>query len=221
MSTNVIISPVAAATGTTAAAGILPLVVAAGAVWAVSRALAAHDLEKSREELRRERLMTMQLRTADLDRLARSASEERLSVTPLSHDSIRLGSGHREHLWALRTPEGIRLVGHEESLRRLVRANTVSRAVEHLQARGFRVNVARRECGEIKISAAGQGRRVVQVAVGGSGEATVDPQNFEGRECEGFVRDLAAAIDGTVVSFCPKPEYWSAAPVKLRGVTCG
>ncbi len=53
------------------------------------------------------------------------------------------------------------------------------------------------------------------VVVGRAGEAKVDPKNFAGRECEGVVRDLAAAIDGTIVSFCPKPEYHNPAPVKL------
>lgn len=224
MSTNVIITPVAAAAGVTVT-GILPLVLAAGAVWVVSRALADTDaeyaalVEKSREELRRERLSTMQLRTADLDRLVRSAGEAHFSMTQLSNGSVRVRTGPRETLWAVRMPEGIRLVGHEHALRRLAVANTASRAVEHLQARGFRVTQKPQRSGEIRISAAGRGREVVQVVVGGSGEAKVDPQHFAGRECERVVRDLAAAIDGTVAKFCPKPEYFNAAPVKVCGVT--
>ena len=227
MSTNVIITPVVAAAGTTAAAPILPFVLAAGAVLAVGMALAATDEEyaelvkKSREELRRQRLATMQLRTTDLDRLVRSADEARFRMTQLSDGSVRLRTGSRETLWAVRVPEGIRLVGHEHALRRLAVANTASRAVEHLQARGYRVTTAPQRSGEIRISAAGRGREAVQVVVGGSGEATVDPQHFIGCECEGMVRDLAAAIDGTVMNFCPKPEYWSTAPVKVCGVTRG
>lgn len=226
MSTNVIITPAAAATGITAT-GILPLVLAAGAVWAVSRVLAAMDaeyaalVEKSRDELRRQRLATMQLRTTDLDRLVRSAVEARFRMTPLSNGSVRLRIGPRDTLWAVRMPEGIRLVGHEHALRRLAVANTASRAVEHLRARGYRVTTAPQRSGEVRISAAGRGREAVQVVVGSSGEATVDPQHFTGRECEGVVRDLAAAIDGTVVKSCPKPEYWSTAPVKVCGVTRG
>lgn len=224
MSTNVIITPVAAATGITAA-GILPLVLAAGAVWAVSRVLAATDaeyaalVEKSREELRRERLATMQLRTTDLDRLVRSAGEAQFRMTPLAAGSVRLQTGAHERIWLVREPEGLRLVGHEPALRRLAVANTTSRAVEHLQTRGFRVTQKRQRSGEIQISAAGRGREVVQVVVGGNGEAKVDPQHFAGRECERVVCDLAAAIDGTVVNFCPKPEYFNAAPVKVCGVT--
>ena len=226
MSTNVIITPVAAAAGT-AAAPILPLVLAAGAVLAVGLALAATDEEyaalvkKSREELRRERLATMQLRTADLDRLVRSAGEAHFRMTQLSNGSVRLRSGPGETLWAVRMAEGIRLVGHEHALRRLAVANTASRAIEHLQARGYRVTTVPQRSGEVRISAAGRGREAVQVVVGGSGEATVDPQHFTGRECEGVVRDLAVAIDGTVVQSCPKPEYWSTAPVKVCGVTRG
>ena len=225
MSTNVIISPVAAAAGTTAAAPILPLVLAAGAVLALGMALAATDEEyaalvkQSREELRRQRLATMQLRTTDLDRLVRSAGEAQFRMTPLAAGSVRLQTAARERIWLVRKPEGIRLVGHESALRRLAVANTTSRAVEHLQARGFRVTQKRQRSGEIQISAAGRGREVVHVAVGGSGEAKVDPQHFAGRECERVVRDLAAAIDGTVVNFCPKPEYLTAAPVKVCGVT--
>ena len=226
MSTNVIITPVATAAGT-AAAPILPLVLAAGAVLAVGIALAATDEEyatlvkKSREELRRQRLGTMQLRTTDLDRLVRSAGEAHFRMTPLAAGSVRLQTGAHQRIWLVPKPEGICLVGHEPALRRLVVANTTSRAVEHLQAGGYRVKTALRRNGEIQISAAGRGRQVVQVVVGGSGEATVDPQHFAGRECEGVVRDLAAAIDGTVVTFCPKPEYFNVAPVKVCGVTRG
>lgn len=225
MSTNVIITPVAAAAGVSTP--ILPFVLAAGAIWLVSRALAATDeeyaalMEKSREELRRERLATMQLRTTDLDRLVHSAGEAQFRMTPLSHGSVRLRTGSSEKIWAVRTPEGIRLVGYEHALRRLAVANTASRATEHLRARGYRVKTAFKRNGEIQISAAGRGREVVQVVVGGSGEATVDPQHFTGRECEGVVRDLAVAIEGTVVKSCPKPEYWNTAPVKVCGVTRG
>lgn len=227
MSTNVIITPVAAAAGTTAAAPILPLVLAAGAVLAVGVALAATDEEyaalvkKSREELRRQRLATMQLRTTDLDRLVRSAGEARFHMTPLPNGSVRLRTGPQETLWAVRMPDGIRLVGHEHALRRLAVANTASRAVEHLETRGYRVTTARQRSGEVRLTAAGRGREAVQVVVGGSGEATVDPQYFTGRECEGVVRALAAAIDGTIVKSSPKPEYWRTAPVRVCGVTRG
>lgn len=225
MSTNVIITPMAMAAGTTAAAPILPLILAAGAVLAVGLALAATDEEyaalvkQSREELRRQRLATMQLRTTDVARLVRSAGEAQFRMTPLAAGSVRLQTGSHERIWLVRKPEGIQLVGHENALRRLAVANTASRAVEHLQARGFRVTQKPQRSGEIQISGAGRGREVVQVVVGGSGEAKVDPQHFAGRECERVVRDLAAAIDGTVVRFCPKPEYFNAAPVRVCGVT--
>ena len=224
MSTNVVITPVAAGV---AAAAILPLVVAAGAVWAVSRVLAETDaeyaalLEKCRDERRRDRLATMQLRSADLERLVRSGREARFQTTALPNGSVRLRTSPQEALWAVPTPEGIRLVGHEQALRRIAVANTTSRAVEHLQARGYRVATTLHGPGDVRITATGRGREVVKVAVGSSGDATVDPQHFSGRECEGVVRDLAAAIDGTIVKSSPKPEYWHTTPVKVGGVTRG
>jgi len=227
MSTNVIITPVATAAAGTAAAPILPWIMAAGALWLVGRALAASDeeyaalMEKSREDLRRERLATMQLQSTDLQRLTRSAREAQFQPKSLSSGAVKLNGSPREPVWAVREPAGIRLVGNEQALRRLVVANTASRAVEHLEGKGYRVKTTPRRSGEIHISANGCGREVVDVVVGGSGEATVDPKHFTGRECENVVRDLATAIEGTVVKSCPKPEYFSAAPVKVCGVTRG
>jgi hypothetical protein len=226
MSTNVIITPVAAAAGTTAAAPLLPFILAGAAVTGVGLFLAATDEQyaalrkKTREQLRDERWASMQLRTTDLDRLIRSACDVQFETKPLSREAVRLQTTSREPVWAVREPGGIRLIGHEHSIRDLAVAHTTSRAIEHLQARGYRVKTTKRR-GEVQITAAGQGRRVVDVVVTGHGEATVDPQHFAGRECEGVVRDLAAAIDGTVVNFCPKPEYFNVAPVKVCGVTRG
>jgi len=224
MSTNVIITPVAAAAGT-AAAPLLPFIVAGAAIAGVGLFLAATDKEyaalrkKSREQLRAERWASMQLRTTDLDRLMRSARDVRFEMQSLSRDALRLQSTSREPVWAVREPEGIRLIGREDSLRHLAVAHTTSRAIEHLHGRGYRVKTTIKRPGEVHISAAGQDHRVVNVTVAGHGEATVDPQHFAGRECEKMVRDLAAAIEGTVVKFCPKPEYFSTAPVKVGGVT--
>jgi hypothetical protein len=227
MSTNVIITPVASAAAGTAAAPIVPLLLAAGAVWLISRALAASDeeyaalMEKSREDLGRERLATMQLQSTDLQRLTRSAREVQFQPSSLAPDAVRLNGSVRGPVWAVREPAGIRLVGNEQALRRLVVANTASRAIEHLEGKGYRVKATTKRSGEIHISANGRGREIVDVVVGGHGEATVDPQHFTGRECETVVRDLATAIEGTVVRSCPKPEYFTTAPVKICGATRG
>lgn len=227
MSTNVIITPVASAAAGTAAAPIVPLLLAAGAVWLVSRALAASDeeyaalMEQSREDLRGDRLATMQLQSTDLQRLTRSAREVQFRLTPLSQESVKLSNSPREPVWATRDAAGIRLIGNEQAIRRLSIANTASRAIEHLKGKGYRVKATAKRNGEVHISANGRGREVVDVVVGGHGEAKVDPQHFAGRECETVVRDLAAAIDGAVVMSCPKPEYFTAAPVKVCGVARG
>src|SRR5262249_15119795 len=139
----------------------------------------------------------------------------------LSPDAIRVESMAREPIWLIREPDGIRLVGQEDSLSRLTVANTRSRIVEHLHGRGQRVKTTTKPSGEVHITATGEGRRVINVVVRGHGEAKIDPQHFSGRECEGVMRDLAAAIEGTIVRSCPKPEYFNPAPVKVCGVTRG
>lgn len=221
MSTNVIITPVAQAAGVAIAA---PILLAGVAVAGVGLFLAATDekyaalRKKTRNQLRDERWASMQLRSADLDRLMQTARDVHFDMTPLSREAVRLQTASHEPVWAVRDEEGIRLIGREQSLRHLAVAHTTSRAIEHLQGRGYRVKTSTKRSGEVRISAAGQGRRVVDVVVGGHGEARVDPQHFPGRECEGVVRDLATAIEGAVVKSCPKPEYFAVAPVKVSGV---
>jgi hypothetical protein len=224
MSTNVIITPVATAAAGTAVAPILPFIAVAGALWLLHRAVAATDeeygrlLEQSRDGLKQERLMTMQLRTEDLGRVCRSGREMQFSMTRLSPESAKLRTETREPVWVVREPQGVRLVGSAHALRRLAVANTASRSIEYLQGRGFHVKAATKRSGEVFISAAGQGRQAVELVVGNAGEAKVDLQHFAGRECEGVVRGLADAIEGSVVSARPKPEFYAVAPVKVGGV---
>lgn len=224
MSTNVIITPVAAAAGTTAAAPLLPFILAGAAVAGVGLFIAATDKQyaalrtKTREQLRDERWASMQFQTKDLDRLVRSARDNEFKAMSLSADATRIETTLREPIWLIREPEGVRLIGQEHALSRFAVVNTKSRAVEHLEQRGYRVKTVTKPTGEVHIAAAGQGRRVVDVVVNGNGVAKIDPKHFSGRECEGVVRDLAAAIEGNIVKSCPKPEYFNATPVKLRGV---
>jgi hypothetical protein len=220
MSTTVVISPVAASG--VAGSAILPLALVVGTgLWAAARAIAAQDetcaklLAKSREDLRRERLAMLELRSADLGRLTRSALEARFQATSLPGGAVRLAEGSRVPVWAARTADGIQLMGEEASLRRLLVANTASRAVEHLRSRGFQVETGRMRTGETALvgrPGAGQG---VEVVIGSSGEAHVDLTGFRGKECERVARDLATAIEGTITSFCPKSEYYGGAAVKV------
>jgi hypothetical protein len=223
MSTNVIITPAAAVAGTAVVVPLLPYILAGAAIAGVGLFIAATDKRyaalrsKTRERLRDERWATMRLTTRDLDRLVRSARESEFNATSISPEAIRIETNLREPVWLVREPEGTRLIGQEQALRRLSIANTKSRALEHLKGCGYRVKTTTRPSGEIHISAAGQGRRVVDVVVSGHGEATIDTKHFNGRECDRVVRDLAAAIEGTIVKSCPKPEYFNAAPVKVCG----
>jgi hypothetical protein len=222
MSTTVVITPAIAASAG-AGAALVPLAAIVGtALWAAARA-AAHDpacaelLERSREQLRRERLATIELRTTDLERLRRCGVEARFEARAIARDSVRLSAGD-EPVWAARTESGIRLIGDEAALRRLLVANTTSRVVEFLRGRGLEVET--RDVGrELVVVGRGSGRRAVEVAVGGTGEARVDLKNFAGKECEREVRDLAAALEGTITSFCPKPEYYGTAAVRAGSAT--
>ena len=83
------------------------------------------------------------------------------------------------------------------------------------------MKATKKRAGEIQIAAKGRGREVIDVVVGGNGEARIDPKNFAGRKCEGIVQDLATALDGTVVSFYPKAEFYGTASVGIREVARG
>ncbi len=220
MSTTVVISPVAAGA---AGAGIASLVLGVGTgVWAAVQALTAQDetcrrlLAKSREQLRRERLAMAELSTTNLERLTQSALEAKFRPTPLPGGGVRFAAGP-DPVWATRTPTGILLVGGEAALRRLLVANTTSRAVEHLKARGLRVETARTRSGAISLVGRSTGRQAIQVHITSSGEAHVDLDGFQGKACEQVVRDLATALEGTITRFCPKPEYYGGAAVTVKG----
>lgn len=222
MSTTVVISPVAASG--VAGSAVLPLALVVGTgLWAAARAMAAQDevcaklLAKSREDLRRERLASIELRTADIERLTRSALEARFQATPLPRGGVRLVGGSGHPVWAARTPNGIQLIGGETSLRCLLVANTASRVAEHLRSRGLQVETGRTRTGEITLVGKGVGAQAVEITVEASGEAQVDLGGFRGKECEQVVRDLATAIEGTITRFCPKPEYYGGAAVKVGG----
>lgn len=222
MSTTVTVSP-AVTTPTSATGLLLPLALVGAGLWAVARAIAAQDetcarlLVKSREDLRQERLATLELRSEDLARLARSAREARLFTSALPGGSIRLRAEHGHPVWAMRTPTGIQLMGGEAAIRRLLIANTTSRAVEALRARGFQVVATPTARGGVGLVGKGVGRQVITVSVGGSGEARMDLQGFQGKTCEGIVRNLATAMEGTITDFRLKPEYLSSAPVTVGG----
>ncbi len=215
MSTVVVVTPFVTFT---------PLAVAAGAGWVMVQALAAQDvacarlLERSREELRRERWAAVTLRSSDLERLLRSAREARFRASSLA-SGVRLTSDTGQPVWAARAGDGLQLVGREEALRPLLAADTRSRAVEFLRGRGFQVDATMTASGETRIDARQEGSRAVTIEVSSRGEATVDPRGFRGPECETFTRDLGAALGGTIVRACRKPEYYTgvtSAPIQVQ-----
>jgi hypothetical protein len=222
MSTTVTVSP-AVTTPTSPNGVLLPLALVGAGLWAVARAIAAQDetcarlLAQSRADLRQERLATLELRSVDLARLARSAREARFFTSALPGGSLRLRAEQGHPVWAMRTPTGIQLLGGEAAMHRLLIANTTSRAAEALRANGFQVVATQNARGRVGLVGKGVGRQVVTVSVGGSGEARMDLQGFQGKACEGIVRNLATAMEGTVTDFRLKPEYHSSAPVTVGG----
>lgn len=227
MSTTVVIEP-AVPESRAGGAVLVPLALLAGTgLWAAVRALTDQDdtsgrlLEKSREQLREERWATMTLRSTDLDRFTRSAREARYLATPVGAGGVRLTAERGAAVWAARTPEGLRLVGTEASLRQLAVANTTSRAAEFLRARGFRVEAMRTKTGETCLVGRSPDARAVSIGVAASGAASVDPVGFKGPECDGFVRDLSAALEGSIVQASRKPEYFGAASITPGAVRNG
>jgi hypothetical protein len=109
------------------------------------------------------------------------------------------------------------LIGDEAELRRLLIANTASRAAEHLRSRGFQVEMGRTRTGELTLDGRPGGTQGVEITIESSGEARVDLTGFQGKGCEQVVRDLATAVEGTITRFCPKPEYYGGAAVKVGG----
>lgn len=225
MSSTAVISPVAPTTGV-AGTAIVPLALLVGtALWAAARAIAAADpkcaefLNKSREDLRRERLAIVDLRTCDFDRVVRAAREASFRTESLQGGATRVSGPGETPVWMTRTPSGVRMVGSEASMQRLLIANTASRAAEHLLGRGFRVQLTRTGSGEVTLLGKGGGTQALKVRVSGAGEASVDMEKFQGKECEEVVHGLATAIEGSITSFCRKPEYFAAPPVKIGGKT--
>lgn len=221
MSNTVTIEP-AVPVGGGSSAVVIPLALAVGtALWVAVRAAIGTEeecrpwIEGGREELRRQRLATLELRTADLSRLVNAGSEARLSAIQLPTGSVRFSASTGERVLAARTATGLRLVGEEGALRSLVVANSVARTRDFLASRGFQIDVARGRAGEVTLVGRNPDAKTVTVGVASTGQATVDSAGFKGRECEGFVRDLSTALEGTMTQFCPKPEYYGGAAVTV------
>ncbi len=172
-------------------------------------------LAQTRNDLRRERLAALTLRSFDLRRLTQSARESRFTHRQLDAGRIRLATPTGAILWAARTPDGLRLVGQEQAIRSLLVANTASRALEHLRSRGLDVTVRRSVNGELSIAGAGIQKRKIDVTVRPNGEAKVEPANY-GKSCGQQVNDLAHAVEGEIAYFKPKPEYFGGATVAVR-----
>src|SRR2546422_4188241 len=157
MSNTVTIEP-AVPVGGGAGAVAIPLALVVGtALWAAVRAAIGTEeecrpwIESGREELRRQRLATLELRTADLPCLVNAGSEARLSAVQLPTGSVRFSASTGEQVLAARTATGLRLVGEEGALRSLVIANSVARTRDFLASRGFQIDIARVRAGEVTL----------------------------------------------------------------------
>ncbi len=211
MSITVTISPIIGV-------GVIAVVgVAAVASAAVLMAAALTDddeckemLEQARTEQRAQRFASIRLRTSDLARLAQSAREAQFNVRE-HKDWVRIDvPGQRDPVWAAKTPGGISIVGGSESVGRVSVANSVSRLTQSLVSRGSTLArvPSRPGARDVQFVVTAPNNKQLQIAVTPSGEAVVDAVNHHGPECEQVARDLAAAMEGTVTSFCRKPEFF-------------
>jgi hypothetical protein len=218
MSTTVTINP------STDGVGVIP--VAAAGVSAIGSLLGAvltddaecrQMLEQARLEQRAQRFASIKLRTSDLARLAQGAREAQFSVRETKNWLRIEVPGQRDPVWAARTPDGIAIVGGAETAGRVSVANTVSRLTQILASRGSSVAPVASRSGsrEVEFVARSSDNKQLKIAVMPSGEAVVDAVNHRGPECEQVARDLAAAIEGTITSFCRKPEYFGSAAVRV------
>lgn len=217
MSTTVTISPTSEGNGVAnvAAAGVAALGAALAAVL-TDDAECQRMLAQVREEQRAARLASANLRTPDLARLAQSAREANFTVRA-GRDWLRIDVPGQAPVWVAKRETGLALAGGREALQRVLVANTVSRLSQPLAARGFTVGQApaRRGRNDVELIAKAADNREIRVSVAASGDATVDPLNYHGTECDPLVKDLAAAVDGTITSYCRKPEYFGGGTVRI------
>lgn len=174
-------------------------------------------LEQARLEQRAQRFANLTLKTFDLGRLAQSAREARFGVRE-TKDWLRIDvPGQRDPVWAARTSTGIAMVGGAETADRVKVANSVSRLTQTLASKG--ATLARVPSGSrgrnTEFEAVMPDNRRLKIAVTPSGNAVVDAVNHLGPECERVVRDLAAAMEGTITSSRRKPEYFGSAAVEV------
>jgi hypothetical protein len=219
MSTTVTVSPSADGTG------LVPLVGAALAGVATVFVAALSDdaecrrmLEAARNEQRAQRFASIRLRTMDLCRLAQSAREANLNVRE-GNGWMRIDVAGHDSVWATRTPTGVTIAGGSGSMSQVLVANAVSRLTQTLTSRGSTLKPVRQRSAAhpVEFVATGADRKQIHVAVTPAGEAIVDALNHHGPECETVVRDLAAAMEGTITSSCRKPEFFGGMGVRIGG----
>lgn len=173
--------------------------------------------DAAQQLLRRRRMTAWTLGARDLGRLARTAQATGFAVTRLPNGALRMKStaSSEPGLLARTTPAGLRLVGEESALRRLVAADNVALATQYLkETRGLQVKVARTPSGEVRLTA-DEGTRRIEVDVRSDGRARVDLSGFKGRECEPVMRDVATALQGQIANYKPKPELFQPVPVTV------
>jgi hypothetical protein len=171
-------------------------------------------LERGKDELRRQRLATLELRSRDSAHLVRAGHAIHLPAVTTPEGGMRFGTDDRARVWAVPSETGLRLVGHEDALRALVMTSSALRTREFLEARGYQVDSAPAPTGELTLVARNRETKTVSVSVARTGATTVDTSGFSGRACEALVRDLSVALEGTITRFCPKPEYYNAPTVR-------
>lgn len=218
MSTTVTVSPAAEGSGLVPIVGGAVALVAAGlAAVLTDDAECRAMLETARRDQREQRFSTIRLRTSDLGRFVQSAREANLHVRQ-SGDWARIEMpGHRDPVWVVRTADGLTVAGGNPGVSQVLVANSVSRLTQTLAARGTVLTRVpqRTAVHPVEFVATGADNKQLHVAVDTSGAAVVDALNHHGPECEQVAQDLAVAMEGTITSFCRKPEYFGGAAVRL------
>lgn len=216
MSTTVTISPASEdnSIGASAAATIAAVGSAFAAVL-TDDADCKRMLEQARHEEQAQRLASVNLRTPDLRRLAQSAREAHFIVRE-TNNLVRIEvPGHRDPVWATKSDNGLAVIGGRESLQRVRVANTVSRLSQPLVQRGFTLKGGASGRNDFELVATNRDNRQIRITVASSGNAIIDAVNYHGKECEEVVKDLAAAVDGRITSYCHKPEYFGGTSVRI------
>jgi len=215
MSTTVTISPNSDGSGIAAlAAGSVAVVGSVFAAVLTDDAECKRMLEQARQEQQAQRLASVNLRTPDLRRLAQSAREAHFTVLE-GRNWLRIDvPGQRVPVWVAKRDSGVTLAGGRETLQQVLVANSVSRLSQPLVQRGFTLRgVASQK--DFELVATNQDNLQLRITVASSGDATVDAVNYHGKECEEVVKDLAAAVDGSITAYHHKPEYFGGACVRI------